>query len=96
MSPCCDVQTLFTLISGTISVTQAYGMGEGWIWAMSYCWWVSVVVAVVVCFLVPFLGYTAHKNVPENLTTALILPIVPTITGQSSWSPCLKKLSVGG
>lgn len=75
--------SLFTLISGTISVTQAYGMGEGWIWAMSYCWWASVLVSILVAFMVPFLSYTSHKNVPESLTSALILPIVPTITGSA-------------
>lgn len=31
--------SMLTLISGTVAITQAYDMGEGWVWAMSY-WYV--------------------------------------------------------
>lgn len=31
-----------TCISGIISISQGYGLGESWFWAMSYSWWITV------------------------------------------------------
>jgi tellurite resistance protein TehA-like permease len=31
-----------TCISGIISISQGYGLGDSWLWAMSYSWWITV------------------------------------------------------
>ncbi|KAG9020675.1 Plasma membrane sulfite pump involved in sulfite metabolism, partial [Tulasnella sp. JGI-2019a] len=72
--------SLFTLISGWIGVSQAYGWGDSWLWAMSVCWWLSCLVSIAIAFTVPFLAFTTHRNLPETMTAALLLPVVPNIT----------------
>lgn len=48
-----------TCISGIISVSQAYGLGETWLWAMSVCWWITV---RLLSFLSPILVFACSAT----------------------------------
>ncbi|CDZ98037.1 Voltage-dependent anion channel [Phaffia rhodozyma] len=79
----CYPMSCFTLISGGIGMKNAWGLGDGWLWALSYLWWISCVISIAVALLVPFNVYTTHTNIPENTTAAYLLPVVPNITAAS-------------
>lgn len=50
-------------------------------WAL---WWLDVILAVATCVTMPFIVMQRHRPVLENVTAALLLPIVPAIVASAT------------
>lgn len=72
--------SMLTIESGIIGVTQSYDMSLKWVYAVSYLWWMTLAVTTIIALLVPFVAFTRQKNVLEQATAVLLLPVVPAIT----------------
>ncbi|KAM0756009.1 hypothetical protein T439DRAFT_320700 [Meredithblackwellia eburnea MCA 4105] len=68
-----------TITSGIAKTGTEYGIT----WALDLAlvmWWIALVMSILTAFVVPFVMFTRHKNTPEALTAAWLLPVVPPIT----------------
>lgn len=58
--------------------------GESMIYLAWAFWWIDAVLSVATCITMPFVVMHRHRPGLQNITAALLLPIVPTIVAAAS------------
>lgn len=58
--------------------------GESFIYLTWSFWWVDVLLSMGVCISMPFIVMSRHRPDLQNITAALLLPIVPTVVAAAS------------
>ncbi|KAK7218749.1 hypothetical protein V2G26_006752 [Clonostachys chloroleuca] len=71
-----------TIINMMVFVGKSWGNGFIYLtWAL---WWVDAVVSMATCISMPFIVMKRHRPDLQNITAALLLPIVPTVVAAAS------------
>ncbi len=52
--------------------------------ALFASWWITLAVTVAIALLVPFVAFTKQKNVLDQATAVLLLPVVPALVKTQS------------
>lgn len=73
---------LTAIINMMVFVGKSWG--NGFIYLTWAFWWVDAVVSMATCISMPFIVMKRHRPDLQNITAALLLPIVPTVVAAAS------------
>ncbi|CAG9997900.1 unnamed protein product [Clonostachys byssicola] len=78
----CFPMAFATIINMMVFVGKSWG--NGFIYLAWAFWWADAVISMATCISMPFIVMKRHRPDLQNITAALLLPIVPTVVAAAS------------